>query len=155
MTSLPYPDHFERDGWVIDHNRSWTKRAYDLARGKRRQCNCAYCRNYRVVREDARPRVLTEILFTFGIDPDMEAEVSEHGPATSGNRVYSGWYSFAGQVRRDAGDRMLVLPPDAPGTVQWQVFFTPGRSLAFDTFGDEPLVQLEFQVELPWVPGEV
>lgn len=149
-----YPDRFAQSGWVIDHDSTSTRRAYDLARDSRRVCNCLYCRNYRAARQGSHPEGFTTILSDFGIQPTMEAEVSELGPATSGSRLYSGWYLFVGQVRRDPGDKMLVIPSDAPATVDWQIFFVKGRALAFDTFGDVALVQLEFHVELPWVLSE-
>ena len=154
MTATFYPDRFAKEGWVIEHDRAATSRAYDLARGTRHVCDCLYCRNYRVARESARPEGLTEILVSFGIQPAMETEVAELGPVTSGNRLYSGWYSFVGEVRCDPGDRMLVVPADASTTVEWRIFFTAGRALAFDTFGNVRLVQLEFQVVLPWVLSE-
>lgn len=154
MSATSYPDHFEKTGWAVDHDSGLTKRAYELARATRSPCNCAYCLNYRAARDNARPQALSDILDGFGINQDMETEVSEFGRTPSGKHLYSGWYSLVGEVRCDPSDRMLVVPGDLPGTVEWLVFFTPGRALAFDTFGDAALVRLEFQVELPWVLDE-
>lgn len=154
---MPSNAHLERlalDGWRVEYDPQSTRRAYDSAREARDLCECTYCRNYRSCRDTAQPIRLKAMLIQLGIDPAMEAEVSELGPAESGRRLYAGWYTFVGALRQDPGDRMLVIGPDEAGTAEWLVFFTDGGSLAFETFGDARLGQLQFQVELPWVLDE-
>ena len=81
----------------------------------------------------------------------METEVAELGETRGGKRLYSGWYTFAGELLAGPDGRMIVIAADDHDHAAWHLFFRTGRSLAFESFGELPLVQLEFQTELPWL----
>lgn len=146
-------ERIDYDGWTLATDADATRAAYAASGRGAHVCRCAYCRNFVAVRDEAYPRSFVALLSRLGIDPHKEAEVSEFGQTDCGRRLYSGFYHFVGEVIGGPGDRMSVIEAET-ANAPWQVFFANRRSLAFDSFGDQPLVQLEFTVELPWVLPE-
>lgn len=143
------------DGWTIQYDRRATEQAYALAKQGAHMCSCAYCRNYVAVRDAAYGATVSALLVQLGIDPHKESEVSEAGEGESGRHLYIGFYHFTGRIGRDPGDRMTHVPGSDSLGLTWQIFFTSGRSLVPESFGNSPVVQLEFQVELPWVLNDL
>ena len=147
-------DILDLDGWVIRYDRRFTEQAYSLANLGAHACRCAYCRNYVTLRDAAYGSAFGALLAQLGIDPHKEAELSEAGQAESGGHLYTGFYHFAGIIDQDPGDRMTRVQSGDDESAMWQIFFTPDRALVAASFGNSPIVQLEFQVELPWVVAE-
>lgn len=144
----------ELDGWIIRYDRRKTEQAYSVANQGAQTCGCLYCRNYVAVRDAVYGLSFRALLIQLGIDPHKEAEVSEAGESDPDTHLYVGFYHFVGIVDRDPGDRMASVPADEHGRYAWQIFFTPARALIPAAFDDSPVVQLEFQVELPWAINE-
>lgn len=146
-------EQLESDGWSLAFDAEATRAAYAVSNRGAHVCRCAYCRNFVAVRDRAYPRSFVALLSRLGVDPHKEAEVTELGQTHSGRHLYSGFYHFVGEVIRDPGDRMSIVGAESADST-WQVFFTTRRSLALQSFGDRPLVELEFTVELPWILPE-
>ncbi len=135
--------------WVIEHDVRATRAVYDAASGGAHRCECAHCRNFVAVRDQAYPRGFLELLLALGIDPHKEAEIAEFGPK-DGGRLYQGWYHFIGRVLQDPEDLFVFSEHDP----EWSVFFAPGRGLAHPEFGNQPLVQVDWSAVLPWQLAE-
>jgi len=135
--------------WVLECDPDATRSIYEASSHGAHVCSCAYCRNFIAVRDEAYPSEFLELLAALGIDPHKEADIAEFGEEGAG-RLYQGWYHFIGRVVEDHEDQMTLSDS---GTV-WSVFFSASRSLALSKFGDEPLVQLDWSVTLPWVLAE-
>jgi len=96
-------------------------------------------------REQAYPAELKSLAETVGVSPLTESEIWEHGatvPERPGLRLYGGFFHFVGEVVPDAGEGVE------------DILFLNSRSLLPRSFGDAPVVQAEFTMNVPWVIGE-
>ena len=150
-------DRIEIAGWVLECDAGATRRALAaLPSGAPERCGCLHCRNFAEARDAAYGPVLLALLTRLGVPADREAEVYDVGPAERwGHRRAGGWFHFIGRVVRDP---LLDVEPAgrpfaglAPGL---QVFFAAGGALVPDTLAGVPVVQLEFEADVPWVLPE-
>lgn len=141
MQSLELPN------WNILFDREATVAAYArIPRGGAESCRCDPCRNWVESRGQILPRELRDLLERLGIPPDRDAEVYHDGRLDSGLHSYGGWYHFVGRVVR--GER-----EDAPLLEFgfFRVFFHSSPGLVPEAFAGQPVVQLEFMAEVPWL----
>jgi hypothetical protein len=147
----------ELAGWVLECDPGATARALaELPAGAPEACGCASCRNFAAARQDTYGPEFRALLAALGAPPNREAEVYECGPAERwGWRRYGGWFHVIGRVVRDplvdaapVGRPFVAL---APG---FEVFFTGGGSLVPAVLKGQPVVQIEFEAEVPWVLAE-
>ena len=137
------------DGWVLECDVEATRRAYEmLAAAPREKCDCLFCRNFEAARATVYPAEALKFYGQLGVTPSLEVETYERGPAElGGGRLYGGWHHFVGRVVQDPG-RMTKL------SSTFELWFREGRDLAGQLFGNQPLVQAEFQATVSWVLAE-
>jgi hypothetical protein len=98
------------------------------------------------------------MLRQLGISPPWEVEAYEMGRGSSGLHHYGAWFHFVGTI--ESGSDAWRSMDDRPD-VRWANFerVSPTLSIGFHTnvvlvrspFKGLPLVQLDVDVELPWV----
>ena len=143
----------EFHGWRFLVDLETTRAAYATSKRRgARDCTCLYCKNLVAARAREYPEELRDFLGAVGVDPHLEAEVWEAGPLDKGLSMNAGWWHFAGDVESE-GEPSIRLRPNSSGfSRDWSLTVLPGqRSLALDTFGSAPLVQVEFVALVPWV----
>jgi hypothetical protein len=133
-------------GWTFRYDAEATAAAYAAARPVGPEaCGCLYCRNFIAAREQAYPAEVKSLAETVGISPLTESEIWEHGatvPERAGLRLYGGFFHFVGEIVHDASEAVE------------DIFFLKARSLLPRSFGDAPVVQAEFTMNVPWVIDE-
>lgn len=139
----------ELNGWILECDVEATRRAYaQIASGDPEVCGCLFCRNFAASRSGIYPASARRLYSQLGISVELEAEVYELGPTTSGGRLYGGWHHFVGRVAHDPGHVMEL-------SSSFELKFRPGRDLAAPAFGEASLVQVEFHAVVPWVLPEL
>ena len=140
--------------WRITVHREATAKVYRGLQGDPERCGCRECRNFVAAREVVYPKVFQELLEHLGIDYRKESEVYHFCRLQNGSHLYGGCYHCIGTVEAtgEGGSRdHICLDPARP---DFRLTVGSCRALAPDDFGDEELVELTFEVEVPWVlPG--
>lgn len=117
-----------------------------VAQGAPELCACAACRNFIAARALVYTEPHVALLEQLGVRPGKEAEVYTHGEMESGLHRFEGFTHFVGELLegRDA--------PPWPITEHVSLWLqSTGIGLVPATFGEVPLVQVEFIAELPWL----
>lgn len=144
-------------GWVLECDPGATAKAHaQVPHGAPEACGCAGCRNFAAARLAAYGPEFRALLASLGVPADREAEIYECGPAERwGWRRYGGWFHAVGRLVRDplvdaapAGRPFVAL---ARG---FEVYFAGGGSLVPEPFAGQPVVQVEFEAQVPWVLAE-
>ena len=130
-------------GWRLAYDADATARAYAQARpvGPER-CACPDCLNFIAARAAVYPPDLKLLAATVGVSPLTETEIYVMGPTQPFNattRLYGGFFHFVGSI---------LAYPGGPAD---QVYFLAQRHLLPESFGSAPVVQAEFNLQVPWV----
>jgi hypothetical protein len=88
----------DRDATILAYART--------ERGGADKCDCAGCRNFRLVRAEVFPAEFIALLDKLGIDPAKDAEVYHNARLAPGRHDYGGWYHFVGTL-----DQNGEVPP--------------------------------------------
>ena len=135
--------------WQFQCDVEATRSAYNqVSMGSADKCNCEYCQNYLLNIDKAFP---PEILFLFeqmGIDYTKEAELYNIGKPQLGLVLYNGWLHFIGHVSE--GKDALSWDFEVI-TTTFRISFAKDTSLCHNSFHDQPLIQIEFFTEIPWI----
>lgn len=143
--------------WKVRPDVSRTREAHSrLSTSGAAACGCDGCLNFEAYRDQLLRSPLGELLKSLGIDPPWEAEVHEFGQVASSRHAYGGWYHFVGQLVSgdppwhvvDAQLKTAAFDRLAPGI---EIGVHNDCQLVPEAFRGLPLVQLEIQVEIPWV----
>jgi hypothetical protein len=90
---------FEIFGKAILVDRNATLAAYAIARGE--SCECAYCDNFRHVRERLFSSELRDFLAQFGIDWRKPSEVIQYCRVAPGRHLYEAVFHLFGEIPYD------------------------------------------------------
>jgi hypothetical protein len=151
--------------WQVRPDVPRTREAHAmLTRGGAAECSCTACANFEVVKAQFLAGPLGILLDRLGISPPFEVEVFEMGRAKSGLHHYGGWYHFVGSLESGADAWRTVAVrtiEEATSVAKVGEFERLSETLSFGLspnahevrapFAGLPLVQLEFDAELPWV----
>ncbi len=142
--------------WHLLCDASATRRAYEtVAQGSPEECGCLPCRNFAAVRSLAYPSDALALFDRLGIDFRKEAEIWECGPLDSGLHLYGGFFHLVGVIESGADAFRSDGAEDLePLTERFSLGFTSDVSLIRPPFVGQPLVQLEFMAQVPWVLHE-
>ena len=115
-------------------------------RGGADTCNCAGCRNFRLVRAEVFPVEFLALLNELGIDPRKDAEVHHNARLAPGRHDYGGWYHFVGTLDQNGE----VPPVDLGGNVTVWMSHDAGAPRLLGLKGME-VVEVNFRSgAVPW-----
>jgi hypothetical protein len=140
--------------WKVEADPDATRLAFSRYPGN--SCTCDYCGNFRALGAEAYPAEVRALLNNLGVDPLKAAEVVHFCRRPTGKHFYKPWFHFIGRIEggRDAavespkGGRNWDLEAIAEGC---SLGFTARADLLPKAFVGNPIVQIEIQVEVPWV----
>ena len=133
----------------VEVDAEQTRKIYSkIEMGGSEECDCAYCRNYRVQLPSALPNEVMEFLEQCGINPYKDAEVYEMGETIPGYHCYGGEYYFISRVAPE------IDTDELPNGFQFTI--TLPSSLEPEEFRKVPGARCFSFVysKLPWVLDE-
>ena len=141
MAQIAYRD------WIFDCDVEATRAGYEtISHGGAESCNCAGCRNYLAQRDSAYPAEVLDLFNQLGVNYKLDAETYRKARLEPGIHLYGGWFHFVGAI---------VKQPIGPATLDnFTIDFIPNNALAAKAFENQPVVQIEITVKLPWVLSE-
>jgi hypothetical protein len=148
--------------WQIDYNADATRACYaQVAQGSQVTWSCGDCRNFAAALEQAFPPAARDVLDQLGIDYSKAAEVYTTGRGDSGLHQYGGWFHFVGHIAAGA-DAWRQVEKDGESFAgelerlvdHFELGFTSRIALLSEAFAGKPVVQLEFQTQVPWLIAE-
>jgi hypothetical protein len=141
MTQITYRN------WIFDCDVESTREGYaSITAGGVETCPCAECRNFLAQRNSVFPAEVLDLFNQLGVDYKRDAETYHMGRLEPGVHLYGGWFHFVGMISKE---------PIGPATLDnFTIDFIPNNDLAAKSFENQPLVQIEITVKLPWVLPE-
>lgn len=141
--------------WTIEHDPDATRQCYARIPDEY-ACNCQSCENYLALRKGDLPRELWNLLGSLAIPFRKPAEVRLPQTGTGESVRYGVWYHFVGRIVAGAD---CWKPTSETGYMYDGEDIAPGVSFGFssnlalvnEAFCGRPTVQLDFQLEVPWV----
>ncbi|WIV12857.1 hypothetical protein [Proteiniborus sp. MB09-C3] len=137
--------------WVFKIDPEKTKEYYDNI-SVEEGCNCAYCRNYIKACETFSKEV-SNFYKMLGIDLQKEGEFMEFETDTD-EHLYMGFYHLVGEIvkrpsnKKEKWDELNTIKVD-----NVDFTFSEDLDLVPENF-PRPVIQLEFEVMLPWLLDE-
>ena len=140
--------------WELTVDKELTKQAYTKARnGGAETCSCDECKNFINYRDKVYPLEIKNLFNDLGIDFRKECEVEHAEKLNNGLHAYSGWFHFQGSFigetcskPAEEGKFTFVMTPI---TEYFSIGFRKESHLTFFP-QKENLVQIEFDVKIPW-----
>ena len=117
-------------------------------------CVCASCKNYRANCKYFS-RQLMDFFQSLGVDPSKEGEFMEFGPTKDGNVIYMGFYHVVGRIIDgpdyvdDKWEQLNLLKIE-----QFEFGFSSKEIKCIPDDFPNPVIQLEFKTNLPWIIEE-
>ena len=142
--------------WKFRSEVDETQKAYssDLLIGAE-ACTCLDCRNLVAQRKKEYPLELCEFLEAVGVNPFKEAEVWSVGPLEDGRLFSAGWWHFIAEVEEEGDSEFKINQNKEGKSSNWHLIITPGETkLMCKALPESPIVQIEYNVHLPWVLSE-
>lgn len=130
-----------------------TREAYaKIERGSPEECGC---NNFAAARQYAYSQEARSILEQLGIDVNKEAEVYHYCKLESGLHNYGGWFHFIGSIeglnsKGQIAENTFTFDSERVGS-RFAMYFTAHTALVPKAFGDQPVIQVEFEAEVHWV----
>jgi len=144
--------------WLLHVDMDLTRSTYSaVTNGSADECSCNDCLNYVTNRTNAFPAEIKVLLDELGIDCRKESEVWRMCKDLDGLHRYAGFFHFKGSFE---GESCVLQEPNGVTTLKlvnigsnFSIGFCFDNSLAYFE-NIENLVQVEFEVRLPWVISE-
>ncbi|MHC4185506.1 MAG: hypothetical protein ACYSR4_06190 [Planctomycetota bacterium] len=134
--------------WIVKYDAEATRRRHaHIETGGPERCGCEPCLNFTAARENVYPDKVRKIFAQLGIDYTKEAEVAYTCRIRPGWHSYLGWLHFVGKVEEVLEETVGSIPVNE--RFSWS--FRNERHLAHEVFSGQPLVQIDFTAEVPWV----
>jgi hypothetical protein len=136
--------------WRLFADREATRQAYTEIRiGGPEECGCCHCRNFAAARNQVYPVEVRRLFEDLGIDFSKEVEVYHTGRRSPGLHHYGGWFHCIGRIEAK-GDEVGEFDVEA-GEGPFHLYFHDKPNLVAASFETLPLLQLEFDAQVPWV----
>ena len=143
--------------WLLDYDFESTRQCFALL-PTGSGCDCNQCRNFDAAVERALPLAFRELTDALGVDPTKPAELCHYCREPSGVYLTGGWFHFVGQI---LSGEDVIHSTGGTGTFRFEELapefefgFTTRLALVGEVFAGFRVVQLEFQIRLPWVLAE-
>jgi hypothetical protein len=142
--------------WILQTDPEATRVAFsDVPTGSPESCGCGDCLNFVAARDRAYPPEALAIFEQLGIDRSKESEIWHNYRDASGQHHYGGFFHFVGALE-GGKDAMVMI--NGHGTYdleriaeEFDFGLTSNVALVPAAFGENQIVQLEFQTRIPWV----
>lgn len=134
--------------WIVKYDAEATRCGYaQIERGGPEGCVCEPCLNFAAARDNVYPDEVKKIFVELGVDCTKETEVAHTHRVRPGWHFYLGWLHCVGKVEEaiEEGTRFVRV------NKRFSWFFRSERHLAHEVFSGQPLVQIDFTAEVPWV----
>lgn len=144
-------DKVRLNEWVIEIDVEKTREQYQKTWDL---CDCLYCLNFY---EAMKQR--SEIEYSFfnklGINPSRSVHMSHFDPDSKDNKhFYIGCYHIVGKISEETPAKVIKTAQVINVSDDISVWFTKQLEFVPGNF-ERPVLQLDFQVHLPWVLEEV
>ncbi len=148
------------NNWFLEFDYEKTKEFYGSYHLITDGCDCLNCKNF-VQAINYLPTDVLSFITSFGIDPRKEGEISEYCENGDGTHLYGGFFHIVGRlisgpdvwVKTDEESTHSSLDSNLYELSDFSFGFTYGLSLVPEGF-PEPVLQIEFQGNIPWVISE-
>jgi hypothetical protein len=143
--------------WIIQCDVDATRKAYaKIKSGGPEECGCNTCKNFVAARQYTYPQEVSSILEQLGISINKEAEVYHNCKLESGLHDYGGWFHFIGSIEEGPDSKRQIAENTFTFELEridnrFAMGFTADIALVQRSFGNQPVVQVEFEAEVPWV----
>jgi hypothetical protein len=143
--------------WKLACHVEATREAYaKIERGSPVACGCNTCKNFAAARQYAYPQEARSLLEQLGVDIDKEAEVYHNCRLETGLHNYGGWFHFIGSIKEGPDSTRQIAENSftfdlEPIDNRFVIGFTARAALVARSFGDQPVIQVEFRTEVPWI----
>jgi hypothetical protein len=143
--------------WTIEHDPDATRACYARISEVLQCAPCQSCENYLAMGNSNLPTAFWELLEALGITFAKPAEICLACPSTGSNVLNGVWYHSVGRIVAGAD---VWKPHDDGNSGSWDgEDLAPGVSFGFsskqdlmdDAFAGQSTIQVEFQVQIPWV----
>lgn len=139
--------------WIIEVDISKTKAFYEKQPLITEEWDSDFDQNY-VLACEKFPKEVKDFFHSLGVDPRKQGEVSEYKENKDGTHIYGGFYFIVGSII--SGPDFWVcteegLTPNFEKVNGMQIAFTNELALTPDVELPEPAIQLEFQLNVPWL----
>ncbi len=146
-------DRIKVGRYVLEIDKSQTRKFYDKYHVITEDCDCVYCTNYILACDTFSPEV-KHLFNLLGIDPRKEGEISEYMANDNGTHLYGAFYHIVGKI---IDGPQLQIPTTSESGVS-----TPNSEEVEISFREEdldlvpvdfpkPTVQFEIQLNIPWL----
>jgi hypothetical protein len=121
--------------------------------GSPETCGCAHCRNFATARDQVYPSAINVLLKRLGIKPWLESEIYHIGRIKPGVHLYGGWFHCVGSIEAE-GDAIGPYDMEQGDRIPFRIYFANSTNLLPESFRDLPIIQVEFEAQVPWVLSE-
>jgi len=138
MTEITFHD------WILECDVDATRETYQkVSQGSAEICDCIYCKNFLILRDNLFQGEFLELLNNLGVDYRKDVEIYLQATLEKGKHLYAGWFHSIGKVKQNGN--VVILKNEL------QVYFMQNKDLMFDEFEGKDLIQIEFvNAVLPW-----
>jgi hypothetical protein len=143
--------------WRIEYDFEATRKAYaQVQQGCPDQCGCNTCKNFAAAHGYAYPPEVRAFFEQLGIDINKEPEVYHNARLENGLHLYGGWFHFTGAILKGSdamkqiAENSWQLDPEQV-TDEFAIALTRRTALVPASFGEQQVVQIEFETNIPWV----
>ena len=127
-----------------------------ILQGGAETCDCSPCRNFAGLREQLYPPEVRTLFKELGVDYRRDAEAYHICRLPNGKHSYGAWFHFVGMI--EAGKDAEVPVGENSWTFDlervsegFSLGFTAKTGLVPEAFSGKPVVQIEIEVEAPWM----
>lgn len=139
--------------WVIEVDVNKTKAFYDKQPLITQDWDSVFEENY-VLASETFPQEVKDIFNSLGIDPCKQGEVSEYKKNKDGSHIYGGFYFIVGKIISGPDFWIYTEEGSMPNfeTINGiQIAFTDKLAMSPDEDLPNPVIQLEFKLNVPWL----
>ena len=140
--------------WELIADKQLTALTYDqVTIGGADSCICNECKNFANYRDNLYPDEIRQLFNDLGIDYKKESEICHYCRQDNGQHYYGGWFHYKGEFKGKNCTNWTTENSYTFDLTPISETFNIGFRVCSDlTFFDDKdnLVQIEFEVKIPW-----